>query len=82
MVWCSGPHGAGLGVVMEAWTWGLLLKPLIGIVIVAGLVFGAKAVAWVIYKLMPDCKLKRELFRTAPAGNADGSANPPKGLLK
>lgn len=49
---------------MEAWAWGLLLKPLIAVVLFVGLFGGAKLIAWVIHRVMPDSKLKRELFRT------------------
>ena len=49
---------------MEAWTWGLVLKPLIAVLLFVGLFGGAKLIAKLIYWLLPDGKLKRELFKT------------------
>ena len=45
-----------------AWGWALLLKPLIGIAILALMYFGARYGAWLLYHLMPNCRAKRWLF--------------------
>ena len=45
-----------------AWGWALLLKPLIGIAILALMYFGARYGAWLLYHLMPNCRTKRWLF--------------------
>lgn len=47
---------------MDAWHWALLLKPFVGIAFLAVLYFGARAVAWLLYAITPDCRLKRYLF--------------------
>lgn len=66
---------------MEAWAWGLLLKPLIGIVLVAGLLLSSKFIARLIYWVLPDSRLKRELFRTT-ASDAGGGGDSTDRLLK
>jgi hypothetical protein len=50
---------------MEGWLLGLVVKPFIGIAFLLGLVVAARLVAWLLYWLIPDCKLKRELYRTS-----------------
>ena len=65
----------GRGVDMESWAWGLALKPLIGIVLIVGLVLLARYGAWLVWHLLPDGKVRRYLFMAS----TDGSA--PKPLL-
>jgi hypothetical protein len=48
---------------MIPWLIALILKPFIGIVILAVLWFGAKGVAWCLFRIIPDCSVKRYLFR-------------------
>lgn len=50
---------------MDAWLAGLAVKPLIGIALVVGLLVAARLGAWVVFWLLPDGNLKRELFRTS-----------------
>lgn len=82
----KAPHLAGLGVGMESWGWGLALKPFIAVLLFVALFGGAKLIAWLIHKVMPDSRLKRELFATTPdelpAARSDRSGDPPDGLLK
>lgn len=52
---------------MEAWTWGLVLKPLIAVVLFLVVFGGARLLALAIYRVLPDSKIKRELFRTKPS---------------
>ena len=48
---------------MDGWLLALILKPIVGIVILAVLYYLPRFLAWPIYKLTPDCRLKRYLFR-------------------
>lgn len=45
------------------WLWALLLKPIVGLAVVALLLYGARTVALVLHAILPDGALKRELFR-------------------
>lgn len=47
---------------MEGWLIGLLVKPVLGLVMMAALLFTVRFVAIVIYRITPDCRLKRYLF--------------------
>lgn len=48
---------------MSAFSWGLLLKPFVGLAILAFLYFSARGLAWLIYVLLPDSRAKRYLFQ-------------------
>jgi hypothetical protein len=60
---------------MSAWLTALVLKPFIGLAILLGLVFTARLVAWGLYWLLPDGKLKRRLYETSAS---DCSPRPPR----
>ena len=45
-----------------SWWVALLVKPFIGTAILAGMYYLPRFIAWPIYKLTPDCRLKRWLF--------------------
>lgn len=49
---------------MSSTFWAMALKPLIAIAFIAGLVYGARAIAWLLWWVIPDSRLKRELFRS------------------
>lgn len=59
---------------MLVWLAGLVLKPYIGIAVIAILWFGSHFIAAVIYRITPDCALKRYLFLgwngSTPSGRA------------
>lgn len=46
-----------------AWLFGLVLKPFIGITILAVLYFGARWIAWLLWWVIPRGRVKDYLFR-------------------
>lgn len=48
---------------MIPWLIALILKPYIGITILAVLWFGARFIAWCLFRIFPECALKSYLFR-------------------
>lgn len=66
---------------MQSWSWALLLKPFIGIAIMAGLYFGARSIAWLLYHLTPDCRFKRWLFLDWERERARRPAKAGQGIL-
>lgn len=66
---------------MDSWSWALLLKPVIGVAILAVMYFGAKYGAWVLYHLTPNCRFKRWLFRDWESERAGRAANAGKRVL-
>lgn len=63
----------------EGWLLALVLKPIFGIMLLALMWYGSHAVAWVIDKITPDCRLKRYLFL---GWNSDRPATNGTGLVK
>lgn len=66
---------------METPWWALLLKGFIGIAWIAFLLGSARLGAWLIYKAMPDCRLKRVLFEGWHGNRAARRAKSDKRLL-
>lgn len=62
---------------MDAWLWGLMLKPLIAVALFVLLFGGARVLAWLVYWLLPKGPLKVRLFRI----DASGSDPPPPPIL-
>lgn len=60
---------------MEIASWVLLLKPFLAIALIVGLFGGAKLIAWAIYRLMPDSRLRRYLFLRSNGHGANGAAS-------
>ncbi len=52
---------------MSSWTWALLFKPFIGIVLFVAVFGGAWLIAKLLKPLFPACRLKDELFRESRA---------------
>jgi hypothetical protein len=68
---------------MEGWFYGMVLKPLIAVVLFVGLFGLAKLLATGIKHLLPEGRLKRELFATTVDElRPSGGAKPPDSLLK
>lgn len=68
---------------MEGWFYGLALKPLIAVVLFVGIFGGAKLIAKLLKKVLPEGRLKRELFATTTAELRPGrGSDPPDSLLK
>jgi hypothetical protein len=62
--------------------WAMALKPFIGIVFLVVLFGSARLLAHLAYFLIPECRLKRELFAQSVSElSADRSRQPPKRLF-
>lgn len=44
----------------------MLLKPVIGLAMIVVIFGGARLLAWLLWHVIPDGKIKRELFRKEP----------------
>lgn len=67
---------------MQTTWWALLLKPFIGIVILAAMFYLPRYPAMLIRWLMPDCRLKRWLFEDWDSGDAASGSDASKGRLE
>lgn len=61
---------------MDSFGWAMLLKPIIGLGLLLAVFGSARLLAWVIWRILPDGKLKRELFRKE--GDGVSPANLPQ----
>lgn len=63
---------------MEPWGWALLLKPVIGLVMIVVIFGGARLLAWLLWYVIPDGKIKRELFRKERDGASPANLPEPR----
>lgn len=67
---------------MSATTWALLLKPFVGIVILAMMWYVPRIIASLIKPLFPNGRLKDALFRDTPINAAESQTQPQTRRLK
>lgn len=63
---------------MEPWGWALLLKPVIGLAMIVAVFGGARLLAWLLWHVIPDGKIKRELFRKSRDGASTANLAEPR----
>lgn len=64
--------GAGLG--MQLTFWALVLKPFIGIVMLAGMVYIPHFIAWVLRPLIPNGRFKDSIYKGWGGRSTDHTA--------